>query len=114
MRLQKLAIFTLSLCLIACKQQKSVDAMAGKWLGKEIFFPEKSVFTRLVKDTAVLNISQATMKIVIYADTADCMGCKLQLNKWKEFMTAVSSATHNDTIPFLFFIYLRDNALNTP
>lgn len=109
MRLHKVAIHTLAFCLIACTpNKKSADVIADKWLGKEIIFPKKSVFTRLMKDTTAFNISQATMKIVTYVDTTDCMGCKLQLNKWKEFMSTVSSSAHNDTIPFLFFIYPKD------
>lgn len=109
MRLHKVAIPTLVFCIMACTpSKKGGDAIANKWLGKEIILPEKPIFTRLMKDTIAFNISQATMKIVTYADTADCMGCKLQLNKWKEFMSAVSSSVRNDTIPFLFFIYPKD------
>lgn len=109
MRLHKVAIPTLAFCIIACTpSKKSVDVMVNQWLGKEIILPEKPIFTRLMKDTIAFNISQATMKIVTYADTADCMGCKLQLNKWKEFMSTVSSFIRNDTISFLFFIYPKD------
>lgn len=109
MRLHKVAIQTLAFCLIACTpNKKSVEVIADKWVGKEIIFPEKPIFTRSIKDTTTFNISQAAMKIVTYTDTTDCMGCKLQLNKWKEFMATVSSLAQNDTIPFLFFIYPED------
>ncbi len=107
-RLYNVAIPTLACCLIGCTPSKKGDAIASKWLGKEIILPQKMIFTRLMKDTIAFNTSQATMKIVTYADTADCMGCKLQLNEWKEFISTVNSSVHNDTIPFLFFIYPKD------
>ena len=110
MKLHRLTIYILVLSLlVACKQQKkkNVDAIADRWYEKEILFPEKSVFTRLLTDTTIFDYSKFNMKILIYADTTDCMGCKLQLNKWKEFMISVGAAT-NDTIPFLFFLYPKD------
>lgn len=109
MRLHKPAILFLVLFLTACTQEnkKEADTITDKWQGREILFPEKLIFTSLFKDTTLLDFSRARMKVLTYADTADCMGCKLQLNKWKEFMTTVNSAT-NDTIPFLFFFYPKD------
>ena len=116
MKIHRLTIIILGLSLfVACKQQnkKTVDAVLDRWYGKEILFPEKSVFTRLLTDTTIFDYSKFNMKILIYADTTECMGCKLQLNRWKEFMISVESAT-SDTIPFLFFIYPKDllNKLN--
>lgn len=110
MKLYIYAIFTLTLfLLVACKQQnrKSTDTVDSRWYGKEIVIPEEAVFTSLLKDTIAFDFSQSKMKILTYADTTDCMGCKLQLNKWKEFMILVDS-TAKDTIPFLFFIYPKD------
>ncbi|QTO27161.1 MULTISPECIES: DUF1573 domain-containing protein [unclassified Bacteroides] len=109
MKVHKLAILFLVLFVTACKQEntKGTDTFTDKWQGKEILFPEKLIFTSLFKDTTLLDFSRARMKVLTYADTVDCMGCKLQLNKWKEFMTTVNSAT-NDTIPFLFFFYPKD------
>lgn len=110
MKIRRLTIIILGLSLfVACKQQnkKTVDAAFDRWYGKEILFPEKSVFTRLLTDTTIFDYSKFNMKILIYADTTECMGCKLQLNRWKEFMISVGAAT-SDTIPFLFFIYPKD------
>ncbi|MCD8262612.1 MAG: hypothetical protein LUD15_15010 [Bacteroides sp.] len=78
--------------------------LAQKWNGKEILLPERATFTRLLTDTAIPEISQAGMKILVYMDTTDCMGCKLQLDGWEEFMMEVKAATQ-DTIPFLFFFF---------
>ena len=81
MKLHRLTIYILVLSLlVACKQQKkkNVDAIADRWYEKEILFPEKSVFTRLLTDTTIFDYSKFNMKILIYADTTDCMGCKLQ------------------------------------
>ncbi len=109
MKLNKLTILILIPFLTTCKHEnkKEIDSMNVNWQGKEIFFPGEMTFTRLLTDTTLLDFSHAKMKILIYADTADCMGCKLQLNEWKDFMAEVNSAT-NDTIPFLFFLYPKD------
>lgn len=97
------------LFIITCKQEKKEinDSRYSKWLKKEIIFPEDLFFTHLLEDTSILNISKSNMKVLTYADTTGCMGCKLQLNKWKEFITMVDSIS-KDTITFLFFLFPSD------
>lgn len=110
MKFYKLTVLSLALFLFTtCKvdNKKSASSITNKWDGKEIYFPKKIVFTSLLKDTTSFEFSQFKMKVLTYADTTDCMGCKLQLNKWNEFMATVKSAT-NDTIPFLFFVFPKD------
>lgn len=110
MKFHKQIIFSLLFFfIISCKErEKEVrNSTIDKWSRKEIVFPKNSIFTRLMTDTTSFLFSQHKMKILIYADTTDCMGCKLQLNKWKEFMASVRSIS-KDTIPFLFFFYPKD------
>lgn len=110
MKLYRLLIFILVICLIGCKQsnKKNNDIAPNKWQGKEIIFPKEPIFTCLLTDTIIWDLTQKRRKILTYADTSDCMGCKLQLNKWKEFMTEVNSVISTDSILFLFFWYPKD------
>ncbi len=107
MKLYLLLSFSILLFFISCKNENRNKEVIGQWYGKEILLPEKAVFTRLFSDTTKFEYKHSKMKIITYADTTNCMGCKLQLNKWKEFMTTVSAET-TDTIPFLFFVYPKD------
>lgn len=106
-----LPLFLTLFCFIACKKEykKSSNIVNETWIGKKILFPPNPVFTQLLTDTVSFNFSQSTFKILTYADTIGCMGCKLQLDKWKEFISTVKSATAGkDTISFLFFFYPKD------
>ena len=89
----------IGICLIlvltaACRQSDKT--------GKEIVFPDKAVFTRLAKDTVPFETNRPVWKIVAYADTADCMGCKLYLDRWKMWMEG-ADAPDKDKAMFLFF-----------
>lgn len=103
------ALLLVFLIITACKvnNKKNESLIIEKWSGKKIYFPEKIVFTTNLIDTTTFKFSQSKLKVLIYADTTDCMGCKLQLNKWKEFMTTINTVT-TDTIPFLFFVFPKD------
>lgn len=110
MKLRKLIILPLLLFFFfACKERERglSHSILNKWNGKEVIFPKKAIFTRLIADTADFCFSKHKMKILVYADTTDCMGCKLQLDKWKDFMMSLKSIS-KDTIPFLFFFYPKD------
>ena len=91
----------IGICLIlvltaACRQSDKT--------GKEFVFPDKAVFTRLAKDTVPFETNRPVWKIVAYADTADCMGCKLYLDRWKMWMEG-ADAPDKDKAMFLFFLY---------
>lgn len=94
----------IGICLIlvltaACRQSDKT--------GKEFVFPDKAVFTRLAKDTVPFETNRPVWKIVAYADTADCMGCKLYLDRWKMWMEG-ADAPDKDKAMFLFFLYPDD------
>ena len=89
----------IGICLIlvltaACRQSDET--------GKEIVFPDKAA-----KDTVPFETNRPVWKIVVYADTADCMGCKLYLDRWKMWMEG-ADAPDKDKAMFLFFLYPDD------
>ena len=81
--------------------------MVKSWQEKEIIFPEGLIFTKYGKDTVQYNIPVSNYKIIMYVDSVGCTSCKLQLHKWKDFITEVHSLT-NDAVPILFFFYPKD------
>lgn len=81
--------------------------MVKSWQEKEIIFPEELIFTKYGKDTVKYNIPVSDYKIIMYVDSVGCTECKLQLYKWKDFITEVDSLT-NGAVPILFFFYPKD------
>lgn len=78
----------LLLLLVSCKQSekdKIVETM-NAWSGKEVVFAAGIPFSVLGEDTLEYTIPQSTYKIITYADSTGCMGCKLQLKDWKYFI----------------------------
>jgi len=69
------------------KQKKEIVQVVKEWQGKEIVFPEKMIFTQFGQDTVPYSLSESPYKIVMYVDSVGCTSCKLQLHKWKEFIT---------------------------
>ena len=95
--------------LFACqdKQTEEVRRLVSEWQGKEILFPRKTVFTRFVSDTVDFTLPESRYKVLIYVDSIGCTSCKLQLPRWKEFITIVDSMTRKE-VPFLFFFQSND------
>lgn len=96
-----IAIFLL---VISCKKEKNI---INEWQNREIIFPEKTTFIKFLNDTTGFYVPQSKLKVLVYADSTGCIGCKLQLSEWKEFIQNVDSITGRK-IPFLFFFYLKD------
>lgn len=96
-----IAIFLLA---ISCKKEKNI---INEWQNREIIFPEKTTFIEFLNDTTGFYVPQSKLKVLVYADSTGCIGCKLQLSEWKEFIQYVDSITGRK-IPFLFFFYLKD------
>ena len=88
-------------------QKKEIMEMVKSWQEKEIIFPEELIFTKYGKDTVKYNIPVSDYKIIMYVDSVGCTECKLQLYKWKDFITEVDSLT-NGAVPILFFFYPKD------
>ena len=89
------------LCLFACKEspKEHYTNLLKEWLGKEVRFPANPVFTIQGKDTVDFAMD-ADYKILTYVDSAGCISCKLQLDRWKGFMEEEDFTS----VRFLFFL----------
>ena len=84
------------------KKEKQILQLVNEWQGKQIVFPENTVFTRYLTDTTNYQIPQSEYKVLIYVDSIGCTSCKLQLHKWKELIEYTDSVTQNkSTFPLL-------------
>lgn len=112
MKIRVLILFVFYLCLVvSCHDYKrdKLSDLKKDWIGREIKFPISSVFTVQGKDTVDFNFSHSTYKIVIYVDSLGCLGCKLQLSKWKAFIQKVDSLQKRDSnISFVFYFNSKD------
>ena len=99
----------LLLTLTSCKdsQKRKISNLVNEWDGKEIVFPSSSVFMVQAKDTVDFPINNTDYKIVAYVDSVGCMSCKLQLPRWKDFISEIDSLT-GYFIPFVFYFHPKD------
>lgn len=103
-----LLIIGLSL-FVSCQEteRERFTRMVNEWMGKEIKFPEHSVFTVQGKDTVDFDYQDADYKVVSYIDSTGCTSCKLKLDSWKEFMEEVQKQS-DKKVSFLFFFHPKD------
>lgn len=99
--MKNLFLFIVTLLLSSCTSH------IADWRGKKVVYPINQVFTRFAMDTLDYQIPESMYKILVYADSSGCTGCKLHLHKWKELMEQLDSVTQSH-IPFLFYIQPRD------
>ena len=85
-------LFILSISLIllsSCsnlEKKRQVASIIEQWIGKEILYPEETVFT--VQDGDTLDnvlLKEYSYTIVNYVDSTGCTSCKLQLPRWNTF-----------------------------
>ena len=100
------------ICIVlftACNEsrEEAVYRLVKEWTGKEIKFPERSVFTVQGKDTVGFTYQEADYKVLIYVDSVGCTSCKLQLDRWKKVIKEMTEETGKD-IPFLFYFHPKD------
>lgn len=110
MKTLSLPILLILLASLSCGKQKSDSELlpiVKEWYGKEIKFPDRPVFTLYGKDTVDYSIPQSPYKVLVYVDSAGCIDCTLQLQKWQELIQYTHSIS-NGEIPFLFFFYPKD------
>ena len=81
-------------------------SLLQKWIGKELSFPARPVFTIQGKDTVEYPIQNA-YKILTYIDSTGCTSCKLKLAEWEKFITVVDSIRPH-TVQFLFFLCTKN------
>ena len=101
----------LCVCLFfaSCEESEKerLSRLVNEWEGKEILFPIHSTFTIQGKDTVNFEFQNAEYKVVTYVDSIGCTSCKLQLHRWKEFLSEVDSLT-NGNVSFLFYFHPKD------
>ena len=110
--MEKVYFYILSLLAIvftACKEspEKQVIRLVSEWSGKEIRFPNRSIFTSLGKDTVDSFNEAGKYRIISYVDSAGCMSCKLQLPKWKELIRETDSLLGNK-LTYHFYFHPKD------
>ena len=105
--------YTLALLMLlmlpACKQTQSekLEKLLREWTGKEIVFPNNPSFTIYGEQEADFKIPTDGYKVVHYLDSIGCISCKLNLEKWKEYIAYMDSAT-NGTVPCVFFFHAKE------
>ncbi len=105
-----LSIFCLVL-VCSCREQqdrREVARLVSEWQGREIYFPDTSIFTKYVKDTIAYSIPEnAAYKVLVYMDTSDCFSCKLNLYQWYDFVSEIKEFAE-DSVVFLFYFATKD------
>lgn len=84
------------------RERTYVLDMVKEWEGKEIKFPESSMFTKYMCDTVLCDMD-LDFKLMVYIDSTGCTSCKLQLNKWKDYLHELDSITNHRVAP-LFYV----------
>lgn len=106
---QPLFIILTIIALSSCKDspKDEIARLVKEWDGKEIRFPESPVFTIQGKDTVDFSFRNAEYKVVSYVDSIGCISCKLQLDRWKDFIHEVDSLT-GEAVPFILCLHHPD------
>ena len=99
-----LAIIAISL-FASCADDRSASVadIVSQWEGREILFPENSVFTIQGRDTVDFQFQNAPYKILTYVDSVGCMSCKLQLEGWNELIGDLESSVSEEVPVVLYF-----------
>lgn len=99
-----------STIILSCKNNdsnKKIAKIVQQWQNKEIIFPDDMTFTKYGIDTIEFKVPSTSYKILMYVDSIGCTSCKLQLHKWKEFISELDSLT-NSSFPVIFFFHPKD------
>ena len=102
-----LMLTLLAVCLLSSCQKteaERLEQLLQKWYEKEITFPKNPSFTVYGEKESDFTIPVGGYKLVHYVDSVGCTSCKLNLDKWKEYVTYLDSVTGH-TVPCLFFIH---------
>ena len=99
-------IFISMLFVILCFSCKEtykdlIIKLVNEWEGKEILIPSQTLFISYGDSLIPKDRSHKDYTVITYVDSIGCISCKLQLNKWKEFMYELDSIAKNN-ISYLF------------
>jgi hypothetical protein len=98
--------------LVSCdnyNKKRSHKNNASEWIGKTIQFPEKMNFSIYGRDTTFLRFYNSSYKILFFADSTGCTGCKLHLSEWKRLITEVETSMA-DKVSFVFCLQPKSSA----
>ena len=103
-----LAIIAISL-FASCADDRSASVadIVSQWEGREILFPENSVFTIQGRDTVDFQFQDAPYKILTYVDSVGCMSCKLHLPIWEKYIHRIDSITEGK-VPIVFYMHAKE------
>lgn len=94
--------------LVSCQNRIKAEAnVLDLLLGKEVLFPDSLCFTRYGADTVIYPVFSADYKILVYVDTVGCTSCRLQLNKWLDWIDFLDRES-TYSISYLFYFYPKD------
>lgn len=90
---------------------KEFQQSVAYWQGREVLFPKDTVFISYSRKCGERKVQLPKSKyaILCYVDSIGCMSCKLQLDKWGEFINQVDSISSN-SIPFFFIFQSKEKA----
>ena len=103
----------LLLVFYSCDRNKkeAIDSIVKKWMGKEILFPENSLFiTYGNRDSVDFLSMKSDYRIVTYVNSETCFSCNLRLPFWKGFVMEVDSVSLDKNIPVLFYFYPKNKS----
>ena len=104
-----LIVFLCLILLFSCKPavKKDFVHVVTEWEGKKIIYPDDMVFTLWGQDTLDYSLPRVDYTIVSYVDSVGCMSCKLQLLKWKSFISELDSISQ-ENVPVIFFFHPKN------
>lgn len=104
-----LIVFLYLILLFSCKPavKKDFFHVVTEWEGKKIIYPDDMVFTLWGQDTLDYSLPRVDYTIVSYVDSVGCMSCKLQLLKWKSFISELDSISQ-ENVPVIFFFHPKN------
>ena len=104
--LRVVILLTTVICVTSCenRERKELVQLVEEWQNKEILFPDSLEFISTEADTLFRHYSiDAPYKVLIFIDSLGCTSCKLQLERWKNFISYVDSIADR-RIPFYFIL----------
>lgn len=96
MKAAKLFIIITVLLSMCCTRQSTT-----------LVLPENCEFINYNDSSQIYGILNKPLKIVIWADSIGCTGCKLELDKW-EYAIAELDSKFPDQLGYLFFLQFKD------
>ncbi len=98
-----------SLFFFSCVESDKdrITRLVREMEGKEIVFPDDIIYTVYGTDTVDYEIANSKYTIVSYIDSVGCTSCKLQLYRWREFVSEMDSLSDNQ-VSFRFVFHPKD------